>query len=48
MNYTVFGEVESGMDIVAKIAVTSTDGNKRPLSDVRMKMEIVESPPSLP
>lgn len=36
MNYTVFGKVVSGMDVVDAIAGVKTDGNNRPLSDVRM------------
>jgi cyclophilin family peptidyl-prolyl cis-trans isomerase len=42
MKYTVFGEVESGMDVVDKIAATQTDGNSRPLSDIKMKMEVMK------
>ena len=41
MNYTVFGEVESGMEVIDKIAAVQTNGNNRPLADVRMKMEII-------
>ena len=41
MNYTVFGEVESGMEVIDKIAAVQTDGNSRPLADVRMRMEIL-------
>ena len=40
--YTVFGEVESGLDIVDKIAQAEKDANNRPLSDIRMRMEILE------
>lgn len=40
-NYTVFGEVESGIEVVDKIAGVPQDGNNRPLGDVRMKMEIL-------
>jgi cyclophilin family peptidyl-prolyl cis-trans isomerase len=40
-NYTVFGEVESGIEVVDKIASVPQDGNNRPLGDVRMKMEIL-------
>jgi cyclophilin family peptidyl-prolyl cis-trans isomerase len=40
-NYTVFGEVESGIEVVDKIARVPGDGNNRPLGDVRMKMEIL-------
>lgn len=41
MNYTVFGEVESGLEVVDKIAGTATDSNDRPLKDIRMKIELV-------
>lgn len=40
-NYTVFGEVESGIEVVDKIATVPQDGNNRPLGDIRMKMEIL-------
>jgi cyclophilin family peptidyl-prolyl cis-trans isomerase len=39
--YTVFGEVESGIEVVDKIASVPRDGNNRPLGDVRMKVEIL-------
>lgn len=42
MNYTVFGEVESGFDVIDKIANVPKDGADRPLGDVRMKMEIIK------
>ena len=41
MNYTVFGEVESGMEVVDKIASATTDNNNRPLNDIRMKIELI-------
>jgi peptidyl-prolyl cis-trans isomerase B (cyclophilin B) len=41
MNYTVFGEVESGLEVVDKIAGASRDSNNRPLIDIRMKMKIL-------
>lgn len=34
--YTVFGRVLSGMDVVDKIQKVETDGNDRPLQDVRI------------
>jgi cyclophilin family peptidyl-prolyl cis-trans isomerase len=37
-NYTVFGEVESGLEVLDKIAKTRTDKNDRPLNDIRMKI----------
>ena len=40
-NYTIFGEVESGMDAADKIAAMPRDGNNRPLTDIRMKIELV-------
>ncbi|HNQ21093.1 MAG TPA: peptidylprolyl isomerase, partial [Bacteroidales bacterium] len=40
--YTVFGEVISGMDVVDKIASLPTDRNNRPLQDVKFTIEIVE------
>jgi cyclophilin family peptidyl-prolyl cis-trans isomerase len=42
MNYTVFGEVESGIEIVDQIAQAQKDNNNRPLTDIRMKMEIIK------
>ncbi len=35
-NYTVFGEVISGMEVVDRIAAVPTDGRDRPLEDVRI------------
>lgn len=43
MNYTVFGRVLSGMDVVDAIASVKTDGNNRPVSDVRiLKVRVVK------
>jgi cyclophilin family peptidyl-prolyl cis-trans isomerase len=42
MGYTVFGEVESGMKVIDKIASVEKDGANRPLADVRMSMELVK------
>ena len=39
--YTVFGEVEEGMDVVDKIQNVRTNPEDRPLVDVRMKMSII-------
>lgn len=41
MNYTVFGEVESGMEVVDSIAAAPVDNFKRPINDIRMRMEIL-------
>lgn len=40
MGYTVFGEVESGLEVVDKIAAAARDSNNRPLTDIKMKMKI--------
>ena len=40
--YTVFGEVTEGLDIVDKIAAVPTDGNDKPLNDIRIiKIKII-------
>ena len=41
MEYTVFGEVLSGMDVVEKIMKLEKDANDRPLKDVRMKIKMI-------
>ena len=38
-DYTVFGEVISGLDIIDKIAESPTDGRDRPLKDIKMKIQ---------
>ena len=35
-NYTVFGKVFKGLDVVDKIAAVQTDQGERPLEDIRM------------
>ena len=42
MDYTVFGETESGLEVIDKIAGVPRDANDRPLGDLHMKMEIVK------
>lgn len=42
MNYTVFGEVESGIEIVDEIALSPRDSNNRPLTNISMKMEVIK------
>lgn len=39
--YTVFGEVEEGLDVVGKIQEVSTDRNDRPDDDIKMKVTIL-------
>lgn len=40
--YTVFGEVEEGLELVGKIQEVATDGNDRPLEDIAMTVSVVE------
>lgn len=42
-DYTVFGEVVEGMDVVDKIALLETDENDRPLQDVKMEIERIKN-----
>lgn len=39
--YTVFGEVYIGLDVIDKIAAAPTNPNDRPMKDTRMKMRIL-------
>lgn len=40
-NYTVFGELISGIAVIDSIAAVATDGNDRPLEDQRMEMVLL-------
>ncbi len=40
--YTVFGEVVEGMDVVDKIAAVKTDSNNRPVDDIHMNVEVIK------
>ena len=40
-DYTVFGEVIAGLEVIDKIAASRTDATDRPLVDIRMKMRII-------
>ena len=42
MGYTVFGEVESGLNVIDKIASVPTAPGDRPIGDVRMKIEVIK------
>ncbi len=42
MNYTVFGEVIEGMDVIDKIAAVVKGRGDRPVEDVKMTMKIVK------
>ena len=39
--YTVFGEVVKGLDVVSNIQAVKTDGNDRPIEDVRIVKALV-------
>jgi len=42
-DYTVFGIVEKGLDIVDKIASVDTDGSDRPREDVKiLKVRVIK------
>jgi cyclophilin family peptidyl-prolyl cis-trans isomerase len=41
-NYTVFGEVVEGLDVIDKIAAVQTDSNDRPVQDIKMRVEVVK------
>ncbi|HSO85155.1 MAG TPA: peptidylprolyl isomerase [Draconibacterium sp.] len=40
--YTVFGEVVEGLDVIDKIAAVKTNSANRPLEDVKMKVELLK------
>jgi cyclophilin family peptidyl-prolyl cis-trans isomerase len=40
-NYTVYGEVVIGIDMIDRLAAVKTDKNDRPLADVPMTMELL-------
>ena len=42
MDYTVFGEVISGLDVLDKIASAPKDANDRPLHDIKMKISLLK------
>lgn len=41
-DYTVFGQVIEGLDVIDKIAAVACGQADRPLSDVKMKMSVIE------
>ena len=41
-NYTAFGEVVKGLDLVDSIAVVKTDEKDRPVADVKMEVSILK------
>ena len=42
MDYTVFGEVETGLNVIDKIASVPKAAGDRPLGDLRMKIEVIK------
>lgn len=42
MEYTVFGEVISGMDVVDKISMSEANERDRPLKDVKMSIKMIK------
>lgn len=42
MDYTVFGEIVSGMDVIDKIAAVQTQPGDRPVKDVKMNVTVVK------
>lgn len=42
MGYTVFGEVESGLNVIDKIASVPKAPGDRPIGDVRMNIEVIK------
>lgn len=41
-NYTVYGEVVEGLDVIDKIAAVKTAPGDRPIEDVRMKVSVIK------
>ena len=41
-DYTIFGEVTEGFDVITKIASVQKDGSDRPVKDIKMTIRIVE------
>jgi peptidyl-prolyl cis-trans isomerase B (cyclophilin B) len=39
-NYTVFGQVVKGLEVIDKIAAVQTDGHDRPVKDVKMRIRM--------
>ena len=42
MSYTVFGEIESGLEVIDKISHAPKDSRNRPLTDIKMKISILK------
>ncbi|MFH1159378.1 MAG: peptidylprolyl isomerase [bacterium] len=42
MNYTVFGELTDGLDVLDKIAAVQKGPGDRPVQDIKMTIKLVE------
>lgn len=42
MDYTVFGEVTEGLDVIDKIAVVEKDKRDRPVKDIKMTIKVIK------
>ena len=42
MNYTVFGEITEGLDVIDKIANVQRDKGNRPVKDVKMTIKLID------
>lgn len=42
MEYTVFGEVVEGLDVLDKVAAVEVDKNNRPVKDIKMTVKVVK------
>ena len=40
--YTVFGQVIQGLDVIDKIAAQATNPGDRPVKDVKMKVKVIK------
>lgn len=40
--YTVYGRIVEGLDVIDKIAAVQTDGNNRPKADVKMTVRVIK------
>jgi len=41
MNYTVFGEITDGLDVIDKIAAVQKGPNDRPVQDIKMTIKLI-------
>jgi cyclophilin family peptidyl-prolyl cis-trans isomerase len=41
-NYTVYGEIVKGLEMVDKVAAVATGANNRPVTDIRMTVTLLK------